>query len=133
MEHTDAWSFYESLGQDDRAALSKVAADVAAICDLRQEVNSGGFDSYLRCWGGDTAPRALAVLPGVLGQDWADVLGTAMSLLGSEYPPDADTRHDRLVALGLDEDLDALDAQFYELEASSDADTLVSSYLRQMT
>ena len=88
----DAWSFYESLGEDDRAGLSQAEREVAAICDLRQEVNAGGFDSYLRAWGGDSAPVALTALPTVLGQAWADLLGQATALLGPDYPADADDR-----------------------------------------
>jgi len=43
----DLWQFYESLN-GARDGLSAQERGVAAICDLRQEVNSGGFDSYFR-------------------------------------------------------------------------------------
>jgi hypothetical protein len=59
---------------------------VAAICDLRQEVNSGGFDSYFRYWGGDSASDALRALPGILGTEWAKLLSAAMGFLGADYP-----------------------------------------------
>jgi hypothetical protein len=106
-----------------------VEREVAALCDLRQEVNSGGFDSYFRYWGCDTANEALAALPTVLGQAWADLLAEAMELLGPDYPADIDARHDRLDGLHLDEALDALDARFYEPEDVTDADNLMSAYL----
>lgn len=126
---TDAWSFYERLGEADRAGLTDVERNVAAICDLRQEVNSGGFDSYFRYWGGNTAPIALAALPEVIGPSWADVLAAGMVLFGLPYPTDVDTREQRLDAGGLDEKLDALDSLYFDLESSTDADSLVSSYL----
>jgi hypothetical protein len=50
MAGTDVWSFYELANDTDRARFSDVERAVLAICDLRQEVNSGGFDSYLRYW-----------------------------------------------------------------------------------
>ncbi len=40
-------------------AAGSADSGIAAICDLRQEVNSGGFDSYFRYWGGDSAPWRL--------------------------------------------------------------------------
>lgn len=125
----DAWSFYEELGERDRDSLSEVERNVAAICDLRQEVNSGGFDSYFRYWGGNTAPIALSALPRVLGQDWADLLAAAMFLIGAEYPTDVDAREQRLDSDELDEELDALNTRYFELESATDADALLSSYL----
>jgi hypothetical protein len=127
--HADAWSFYASLGDDPRRNLTKKQQEVAAICDLRQEVNSGGFDSYFRYWGGNTAPEALAALEHVLGQDWVDVLSAAMSLLGADYPTDVDDREERLEAPGVQEALGNLDRRYYDLESASDADRLLSEYL----
>ena len=129
MARDDAWSFYESLTDQDRRDLTEVQREVAAICDLRQEVSSGGLDAYLRYGGGDSAPEALAALPKVLGPAWAELLHTAMSLLGPEYPTDADARSARMENRDLDDALDALDARYFELEGSSDADARVSSYL----
>lgn len=131
--HTDAWSFYVELGEQDRSALSEVHAQVAAICDLRQEVNSGGFDSYFRYWGGNTARTALAALPTILGQVWADLLGDAMSLLGPDYPDDQRIREVRLDTPGVDETLDILDTKYHDLEAAVDADALVSAHLVSCT
>lgn len=130
---TDAWSFYEGLGERSRSALTPTQAEVAAICDLRQEVNSGGFDSYLRYWGGNSAPLAFAVLPQVLGSEWAEVLAEAMAILGPEYPMDAETRERLLDELEPDDALEALDDRFYELEASSNADARTSAHLLRPT
>lgn len=127
--HADAWSFYEKLGEQDRSALSDEQAQVAAICDLRHDVNSGGFDSYFRHWGGNTARTALAALATILGQEWADLLRTAMSLLGPNYPDDQSIREVRLDAPGVGEALDNLDTEYYDLEAAIDAGALVSAHL----
>ena len=54
---------------------------VLAICDLRQEVNSGGFDRYFRHYGGSSAHEALSALPAVLGAEWAALFREAMDLL----------------------------------------------------
>lgn len=129
MPSEDAWTFYEELGDGDRSKLTRAQQAVLAICDLRQEVNSGGFDSYFRYWGGDTAQIALAALPDVLGPRWASVLLDAMETLGPGYPIDPDIRARRIDERDLDDTLNALDARLFELEGSTDADSLLNAYL----
>ncbi|NND01439.1 MAG: DUF4375 domain-containing protein [Acidimicrobiia bacterium] len=129
MSETDVWDFYMSLSDRDREHLTAAQRDVAAICDLRQEVNSGGFDSYFRYWGGNTANRALSSLDRVLGNEWAELLREAMLLLGPEYPTDVDDRETALDAGALGAPLDALDVRFYDLEATTDADRLLKEHL----
>lgn len=129
MPAGDAWGAYADFGEGDRSSLSATMQKVFAICDLRQEVNSGGFDSYFRYWGGDTASVALAALPDVLGDAWARLLREAMQTLGPNYPADADARAGLLDDRDLDEVLNEFDSRFYELEASTDADGLVNAYL----
>lgn len=119
---TDLWDFYGQYAEFDRSALGERERQVLAICDLRQEVNSGGFDSYFRYWGGDTAPTAAAALSQLLGSPWADVLREAMALLGSPYPASADDRAEKIDGDSLDEALYDLDRRFYALEASTEAD-----------
>jgi len=129
QDQSDVWSFYQSLGSDDRGRLSPTELEVAAICDLRQEVNSGGFDSYFRYWGGNTAPQAADALPKVLGEEWAAVLTEAMSLLGPAYPRDPDLRFELLDEPHVIEALHGLDTRYFELEASIDADALMTAHL----
>lgn len=130
----DAWSFYERRGAGTRDHLTERERQVAAICDLRQEVASGGFDSYLRYWGADTAPDAWAALPVALGQEWADLLAEAMVLFGSTFPAnDVDARERVLDHAGVGEVLDAIDSRFYDLEASTDADVRLTRYLHGST
>lgn len=63
MSPADVWDVYNTLSQHNRSSLNGDQRGLLAVCDLRQEVNSGGFDAYFRYWGGDSAPMALATLP----------------------------------------------------------------------
>jgi hypothetical protein len=113
--------------------LTKEEAEVAAICDLRQEVNSGGFDSYFRYWGANSAELALIALPTVLGQDWADLLRSAIAQFGTDYPVDVHLRERLLDGTSVSEALETLDARFLDLEASVDADSLLTVHLTSAT
>jgi len=128
VPEVDVWQFYESL-TGTREGMTTDQRAVAAICDLRQEVNSGGFDSYFRYWGGDSASDALRALPDILGMEWAELLSMAMGLLGTDYPKTADEREARIDELQLDERFDELDARFFDLEAATEADRLLSEHL----
>lgn len=121
------WDAYVEFGEGDRSVLPAEQQGLFAILDLRQEVNSGGFDSYFRYWGGDTAVMALGALPGTLGDDWAGVLKDGMSLFGDEYPTDVDAREQLIEELSLNDAFDALDTRFYELEGRDDADSILAS------
>lgn len=55
------WEFYEALGDQPRGELTPTMQGLGAVRDLRQEVNSGGFDSYFRYWGGDTGTSLCVV------------------------------------------------------------------------
>jgi len=127
---TDVWDFYEQYTESDRSALSERERQVLAVCDLRQEVNSGGFDAYFRYWGGDTAPTAAAALPQLLGSPWAEVLREGMALLGHPYPASADDRAEKLDGDAVNEALHDLDRRFYALEGSTDADTRLTEVIK---
>jgi len=123
----DVWEFYEEYTESDRALLSERERQVLAVCDFRQEVNSGGFDSYFRYVGGDTALTAVAALPRLLGSPWAELLGEAVALLGTPYPRDPDDRAAKLDEL--EASLGDLDARFRKLEASANADARLAEAL----
>lgn len=129
MAVVDAWAYYESMQGAERTRLSAVQRSVLALCDLRQEVNSGGFDSYFRYWGGDSAPDAVAVIASAMGAEWGEVLGEAMALFGPDYPAASRDRARILDSIGLDETLEELDRRFFDLGATTDADAMVSAYL----
>lgn len=127
---TDVWTFYERAADTDRSNLTDVQRAALAICDLRQEVNAGGFDAYFRYWGGNTAPEALAALPAALGDEWASLLNEAMQVLGPNYPSDPDARAELLDQGDLENRLNDLDTRYYELEESVDADQRLNAFLR---
>lgn len=129
MTTTDVWEFYEAHVEGSRQDLTPIQRGVAAICDLRQEVNSGGFENYFSYWGGNTADEALAVLPTSLGADWAALLQDAMDLFGPNYPKDQSQRETLIEELDLYEAFGALDERFYALEASTDADARLAAVL----
>jgi hypothetical protein len=119
---TDVWEFYEQYAEEDRSSLNERDRQVLAICDFRQEVNSGGFDSYFRYWGGDTALTAVAGLPRLLGAGWAELLGEAVALFGVPYALDPDDRAEKIDGDSLDAKLGEFDQRFRKLEVSTGAD-----------
>lgn len=120
----DIWDLYAQY--DDaakRSGLTPEQRQLLAICDLRQEVNAGGFDSYLRCWGADTAHDALTLLPRALGDEWHRVLTEALSIFGTANPTNADERAEVIDgAAEADDVLGFADDRYYELEAQQNAD-----------
>jgi hypothetical protein len=125
----DVWDLYGQLTEQDSSTLSPAQRGLVAVCDLRQEVNAGGFDNYFRAWGGNSANDALAALPDLLGQEWADLLRSAMTLLGPAYPSDPDDRGALIDQLDLGDRLGVLDERLYALESETHADARLNSYL----
>jgi hypothetical protein len=56
MPRVDVWDVYASLSGRDPSTLNDEQRRLIAVCVLRQELNSGGFDSYFRYRGGNSAP-----------------------------------------------------------------------------
>jgi hypothetical protein len=131
MATQDVWSLYERLVDRDRGTLNGAQRSLTAICDLRQEVSSGGFDSYFRYAGGDHAKDALTALPTVLGDAWAQLLRDAMSVFGGDYPRDSATRSDVLDAADADEAFDVLDRRLHALEAAGNADAALADFVER--
>lgn len=125
----DLWEFYEARSETGRASLSDQERGILAILDMRQEVSSGGFDSYFRYWGGDTAEEALRALPLFLGSEWENVLREAMGVLGDPYPSDIGAREVRLEEAGVEERLFVLDQRLSALGTTSDADARLTAAL----
>ena len=125
----DVWDLYGQLTDRDPSSLTETQRRFVAICDLRQEVNAGGFDNYFRAWGGNSAPDAIAALPALLGPEWADLLRSALVLLGPRYPQDPDERADKIERSDLFSRLQQLDERFYALEASTDADARLNAFV----
>lgn len=130
----DIWNLYDAYPtEESRGGLHEEQRQLLAVCDFRQEVNSGGFDSYLRYWGADTASEALAILPRALGEPWQRVLAEALAIFGTANPASADERAEVLDdAAEADDVLGLLDARFYELEGSQDADAALGVLADQL-
>jgi hypothetical protein len=125
----DVWDLYGQLADRDPSSLTEAQRRFVAVCDLRQEVDAGGFDNYFRAWGGTSAPDAIAGLPALLGSEWAALLRSAVVLFGPRYPHDPDERADKIDKSDLFDRLRQLDERFHALEASTDADGRLNAYL----
>ncbi|WP_120522685.1 DMP19 family protein [Arthrobacter celericrescens] len=125
----DVWEIYEQFAQSDRSLMDEKHRGLLAVCDLRQEVASGGVDSYFRYWGADSAPAALAALPEILGSEWANLLEEAMDLFGAPFPINCDDRARFLDNNDLEETLEDLDRRLYDLEEAIDADACLNGYI----
>ena len=125
-----AWDVYGELSTREFEALSSSQRNLVSVLDLRQEVNSGGFENYFRAWGGNTAPVALGALPGLISQEWAELLSEAMSLFGAAYPSDPDERGDFIDANDLYDALSDLDSRYYELEGTVEADAILDEWVK---
>lgn len=103
---------------------------VFAINSLRQEVHSGGFDSYFRYWAGNTALLALEAAE-ILGPQWVAVVATAVQVMGSPYPSDIDERERTVDQLADDSPqlLNDLDRRWYDLEAEQPADERLDQFI----
>lgn len=130
----DIWKLYEAYATPEaRRPLSDKQRQLLAVCDLRQEVNSGGFDSYLRFWGADTSSDALAILGGALGEPWRQVLNEALGVFGTASPSTADERAAVIDgAAEADDVLGLLNERFFELEGSQDADAALGQLAEEL-
>ena len=125
----DAWDIYERLSTLDSDSLSDAQRDLVSVCDLRQAVNSGGFDVYFCAWGGNSAPIAIHALPILISPEWGALLLEAVRLFGDPYPSGPDERFDYIEAHGLSQALGELDTRFYALESATDADGLLNAHV----
>jgi Domain of unknown function (DUF4375) len=125
----DVWDLYGQLTDRDPSTLTEAQRRLVAICDLRQEVDAGGFDNYFRTWGGNSAPDAIAALPALLGSEWSDLLRSAVVLFGPRYPADPDERADKIDRSDLFDRLRQLDERFEALESSTDADARLDAFI----
>lgn len=120
----DAWAVYEGLQAQDEGRLTASELSLVALGDLRAEVNSGGFDRYLRYSGANTAARALAVCRSTTGLEEVGVLlAAALERLG-QYSQDPDTRAEAIDSADLE--FDDLDERFYDIESTAGLDPVMA-------
>ena len=65
----------------------------------------------------------------MLGSEWTDLLRSAVVLFGPRYPTDPDERAEKIDRGNIFDRLQQLDERFYALEASTDADAKLNSYI----
>lgn len=126
MTSPDAWTIFAQLQHRDPASLTSDELLVLALGEIRTEVNSGGFDFYLRYPYRKNAPTAseaarLAGCPAL-----AALIEEAIALIGCDVLnlDDEDILYDRLEQI--EDDLGELDKRFYDLEKTTDLDTALS-------
>lgn len=130
------WYVFERLADaelSDPAALSAMTPEqrqIFAIGTLRQEVNSGGFDSYFRNNGGNTALVARDAA-NVIGQSWQLLIQDACNRFGDAYPTDQATREAAVVRMTVanPDVFERVDSAFYDLEADQPADDKLDAYI----
>lgn len=131
MNGPDAWDAYEGLRERDPAALTRDEQLLVALGEVRQEVNSGGFDRYFRYSGGGQAPTAVDAAREIGCPALAELVEEGMSRLGSsDYPVEQDARADRLDALEVE--FDDLDQRFYDVESHVELDALMEELARRI-
>lgn len=126
MTSPDVWAIFDQLQHRDPASLTRDEHLVLALGEIRTEVNSGGFDFYLRYPYRKNAPTAseaarLAGCPAL-----AALIEEAIALIGRDVLnlDDEDVLYDRLEQI--EGDLEELDKRFYDLEKTADLDTALS-------
>jgi len=124
----DPWDRWEEISLLDLPDVPPAHLPLYAIGWLRTEINNGGFDLlFYNSWG-EVVPHALAAIRRAGWANLANLIERAMAVVGNPYP-DRDQRQTVLIALSDQNDprLDALDAEYYDLEASVDLDELMRS------
>jgi hypothetical protein len=128
-----AWGAFERLSdielQDSSSYLRMLPEQrlLFAIQMLRQEVNSGGFDSYFRYTGGNSAPDA-KLAARLISPPWELLIAEACGLFGDPYPVDIDVR-ERAVDEVDEAGLDRLDQALYSLEVEYPVDQILDRYV----
>lgn len=123
MTERRAWTVFESLVLRDVDELSPAERQLVSVCSVRQEINSGGFDSYFRTSYGDTAPLAIETATAMGSPELAALIAQAVDRLGLDpYPSDCTVREDAID--DFDVEFDDLDEAYYALERDHDLDAL---------
>ena len=127
MHNPNAWAVFDQLQHGDPASLTRDERLVLALGEIRTEVNSDGFDFYLR-YPPHRENAAIAVeaareagCPAL-----AALIEEAIALVGRDVLllDDEDALYDRLEQV--EDDLEDLDQRFYDLEKTADLDVALS-------
>ena len=119
----DPWSRVAELQLRPWESLTEPERQLVAIGELRTEVNNGGFHQYFFNSAGDAAPDAIAAATSLELTPLVDLVERAMALFDGRYTADRSARQDLLEELDITGSFEALDTEFYRLEAALDLDT----------
>jgi Domain of unknown function (DUF4375) len=123
----DGWTTYGELIERDWETLNDAQRALVAVGELRTEVNNGGFDQYFFNSSGDHAPVARDAANAARAASLAELIDRALAVLGPNYTTNRDDRQTALLDLDDDAAFDALDDEYYEVEAAKDLDALMDS------
>jgi hypothetical protein len=123
----DPWDAWNEVSLSGPVGLDRPRLELFATGWLRTEVNNGGFNQLFFNSAGDLVPVAVEALRREGAAPLADLVVRAMAVLGDRYPSDRTARQDTLEAGGddVDQRLEALDEEYYGLEASVDLDDVM--------
>jgi hypothetical protein len=132
MTSPDAWAVFDQLQRRDPASLTRDEHLVLAFGEIRTEVNSGGFDFYLRYPYRKNAPIAVEAARVAGCPALAALIEEAISVVGPNVLrlDDEDALHDRLGRA--EDDLEDLDRRFYDLENTNDLDAALSRLVARL-
>jgi hypothetical protein len=126
----DPWRVYEGLQGIDWTTLDNSQQALVSIGDLRAEVSSGGFSSYLSYSCGDHTEVAVAAAEQAGCPELAALVREGCRIAGFEvrHTPSRDERERLVDDLDVDT-FDELDAAFYRLEEDRDLNAVMRYYL----
>jgi hypothetical protein len=126
MNNPNAWTMFDQLQHRDPASLTRDERLVLALGEIRTEVNSGGFDFYLRYPHRENTPFAVEAAREAGCPALAALIEEAIALVGPHMLllDDEDALYDRLEQV--EDDLGDLDQRFYDLEKTADLDAALS-------
>jgi Domain of unknown function (DUF4375) len=126
MSNANAWTLFDQLQHRDPASLTRDERLVLALGEIRTEVNSGGFDFYLRYSHRENARIAVEAAQEAGCPALAALIEEAIALVGCDVLllDDEDALYDRLEQV--EDDLGDLDQRFDDLEKTADLDAALS-------
>jgi hypothetical protein len=133
MTSPDAWTVVDRLQHRDPVSLTRDERLVLALGELRTEVNSGGFDFYLRYPYRKNAPAASEAARLAGCSALATLIEEAIALVGRDvlHLDDVDALYDRLEQV--EDALEDLDERFYDLEKTTDLDIALSRLVARLS
>ena len=132
MNRPNAWTMFDQLQHCDPPSLTRDERLLLALGEIRTEVNSGGFDFYLRHPYRKNAPIAAEAARVAGCPALAALIEEAIALVGRDelHLDHEDALYDRLEQV--EDDLADLDQRFYDLEKTVDIDAALSELVARL-